>query len=141
MAIFGLGIKYHDEGIETDMTEVFLSHGVAAVGWTANDNPSLHRLMRCIKTGDLIFLKTYIRTSSPPALRIRAVGVVIDDNAHDIPNIGTGVNVRWVWTGDERLPAPDPYNVRSVALYEELNPDVQQRILELLFSTLDGQRC
>ena len=130
MAIFGLGAFYQEVG---DVTDSFLSRGVACVGWGYEDAPALHRLMRHIKVGDIIYLKSYPRTQG---LRIKAIGVVLDDEfipVEDVEDIGQAcLRVRWVWIGNEVVGMVRDKSNRIVTLYEETNPDIQRRIVDLL---------
>lgn len=128
MAIFGLG-AWHGE----DVTDIFLSNEVACVGWGSHDAPALHKIMTHIKVGDIIYLKAH-----PPSegLTIKAVGIVVDDKVVRIKGVGRAcLRVKWVWSGEEYIGViQDKYNVRNITLYEEYNPDIQQRVIELLTS-------
>jgi hypothetical protein len=47
--------------------------------------------------------------------------------------------VNWVWTGEERLGKfDDKYPVRNITLYEEFNPRVQKKVIELFLSSVKG---
>ena len=132
MAIFGLGAFY-----EEDMTDLFLSNEVACIGWNYNDAPSLHKLMRYIKVGDIIYIKSHPPTQG---LIIKAVGIASDDKVHGVTDVGEAcLGVRWIWSGNEVVgKINDKYNVRNITLYEETNPDVQRRVLDLLLSRLNS---
>jgi hypothetical protein len=125
MAIFGIGARY-----EEDVTEQFVSAGVACVGWSETDAPPAHAILRQLRTGDLIFIKSF----TPQAgLTIKAVGIVTDGKVREVPNLGAGVPVRWVWRGEERIgKLEDKWPVRSVTIYEEHHPEVQARVIDLL---------
>jgi len=63
------------------------------------------------------------------------VGVVIGREPFQTADLGWGIPVRWVWQGEERIgPLEDKYPVRSITLYEEYNPAIQERVIELLLS-------
>jgi hypothetical protein len=122
MAIFGIG-AFFDEDVSQD----FIGRGVACVGWTRTEAPSLHKLLRHIKIGDLIYIKSYTPRGG---LTIKAIGVVIDDEIQNDNELG----VRWVWIGQDRIGLiNDKMTMRSNTLYEEYCPDIQARIIELLF--------
>ncbi len=129
MAIFGLGAFY-----DGDVSDSFQSHGVACVGWNYQDAPSLHKLMRHIKVGDIIYLKSYPRTQG---LIIKAIGIVLDDEVIRVQGVGEAcLRVRWVWSGNEVVGMiGDKYN-RIITLYEETNPAIQQRVLNLLLQNI-----
>ena len=128
MAIFGLGAFYGDS---EDMASNFLSEGVACIGWSRDDAAPLHSMMKHIKVGDIIYIKAH-----PPAqgLTIKAVGIVVDDKVFSDPDLGQAcVRVRWFWHGSEYIgKLKDRYPVRNITLYEEYNPSIQHRVIELL---------
>jgi hypothetical protein len=129
MAIFGIGATY-----DRDVSNEFIDNGVACVGWDATDASALHEILRFLKLGDIIYIK-----SAPigKGIRVKGIGIVKDNTLISIPNLGTGVLVNWVWSGHENLGTiHDKYNVRNNTLYEEFNRDVQTRILELLFTKI-----
>lgn len=130
MAIFGLGAWY---GARGDVTETFLSNEVACVGWSYHDAPSLHKIMHHINISDIVYLKSY---PANIGLIIKAVGIVVDDEVTSIENVGRAcVKVKWVWEGEELMgKISDKYNVRLNTIYEEYNPIVQKRVIELLTS-------
>jgi len=134
MAIYGIGSSYEDSKI--DMTNKFIQEGVACIGWDYDDTPPLHNMMRKVKVGDIIFIKSYYQYKE---LRIKAVGIVVNDNIRSIKNFGKAcIDIKWIWTGQEQIDKKnDKYdNVRTLTMYEELNPEIQKRILQLLFSRL-----
>lgn len=128
MAIFGLGAWYGE-----DVTDAFIANGVACVGWSNRDAPALHKIMAHIKVGDVIYIKTH-----PPSegLTIKAIGIVTDDKVISMKGVGRAcLKVRWIWSGEEYVGfIEDKYNVRNITLYEEYNPEVQNRVIELLVS-------
>lgn len=134
MAIYGIGAMY---GGTEDMTEVFLKKNGAYLGWSAVEAPFAHAMLRRITIGDLIFIKSY-----PPTvgLQIKAAGVVTDaaENLPDV-DIGTRIGVEWLWKAE---PLTKPLVIsrmddkadfmRRGSLYEELNPQLQRRIVSLI---------
>ena len=134
MAIYGIGAMF---GGTEDMTEVFLEQCGAYLGWTVKEAPFAHQMLRRITVGDLIFIKSY-----PPTvgLQVKAVGIVTDP-ADEFPDwdLGTRVGVQWWWqTGPRAKPLvigklDDKADfMRRGSLYEELNPQVQRQILDLI---------
>jgi len=132
LAIFGLGAYYDGT---TDMSDDFISNGLACIGWKERHGPAFHNVMRHIKVGDIVYLKSH-----PPTigLIIKAVGIVTDDRVSTKKNLGRScIKVRWIWNGNQVIgKIDDKYNVRNVTLYEEYSPVVQKRVLKLLFSGL-----
>ena len=115
------------------MTESFLSNEAACVGWSYRDAPSLHRLMNHIKVGDIIYIKSYPLAQG---LEIKAIGIVLDDNVFSVKGVGEAcLKVKWIWEGSEVIgKIDDKYYVRRITIYEEFNPDVQKKVVDLLTS-------
>ena len=132
MAVFGIGAYYNGT---TDMTDDFLSNGVACIGWPSDDAPPLHRIMSHIKLGDLVYIK-----AQPPnqGLTIKGVGIVTNDEVFRNTDLGEAcLRVRWVWSGNEFVGRiRDRYPVRFITLYEEFNPEIIRRVIGLLVSGL-----
>lgn len=129
VAIFGIGAHYG-----YDVSDDFVERECACVGWSEDDAPPAHGLLRHLRTGDIVFIKSF----SPKAgLTIKAVGVVTEGRVRDFEDLGAGVPVRWVWSGKEQVgKIDDKWPVRSVTIYEEFHPRVQTKVLGLL---IDGQ--
>lgn len=66
-------------------------------------------------------------------LVVKAVGVVTSDKTKVDAELGSGVPVKWLWTGEVRSgQMDDKYPVRNIALYEEFNRKIQGQVLKLL---------
>jgi hypothetical protein len=129
MAVYGIGATY-----ERDVAEEFISNNVACVGWDIDAAPALHEILKLLKVGDTIYIK-----SAPigQGIRVKSDGIVTDNQLRNVINLGTGVGVKWIWTGHENFGTiDDKYNVRNNTLYEEFNNNVKTKILNLLFSKL-----
>jgi hypothetical protein len=128
VAIFGVGAYYDNE---RDVTQAFLDQGVACVGWPERDAPALYTLLRRVQTGDIVYVKAH-----PPGreLIVKAVGIVTEDAVREHPDLGRGIRVRWMWTGNEVFHEADNerYNVRNNTLYEEMSPAFRTNVLNLL---------
>lgn len=132
MAIFGIGAFY-----SSDVSKYFIDNSMAYVGWSKDEAPSLYEILRIIKLGDIIYIK-----SAPPGsgLRVKAVGIVVDNETTENKVYGTGIKVKWLWTGPEILiNIDDKYNVRNNTLYEEYNKIIQTKILDLIFQNFKRQ--
>ncbi len=128
MAIFGIGANYDGE----DMFSDFIDSGCACIGWRAEDNPPADAILHHLRTGDLIYIKSF---TPALGLTVKAVGVVMKGLVEDRQGMGRGVPVRWVWTGEEHVgKVRDKWPVRSVTIYEEFHPEVQERVIGLLLS-------
>jgi hypothetical protein len=91
-----------------------------------------------MKIGDIVYIKSH-----PPSigLIIKAVGIVTNDEPKAAGQLGTGIPVKWVWTGEERLGQfNDRYPVRNITLYEEYSRSIQESELKLLLSRLEGKK-
>ena len=129
MAIFGIGAYY-----EKNVDRLFIENGVACIGWKEIECPSAHAILRQLRSGDVIFIKSF---SPRGGLKIKAVGIVAEGVVRDVPGLGMGVNVHWVWQGLENVgKLNDKWPVRSVTLFEEQHPKVQERILNLLLKEI-----
>lgn len=95
MAIFGIG-AYYDRDVSRD----FLEHSCACVGWPEGDDPPAHAILRHLRVGDIIFIKSFTPNEG---LTIKAVGLVSDGRVRSFADLGDGVRVRWAWNGEERV--------------------------------------
>lgn len=131
MAVYGIGAMY---GGTDDQTENFITMGVACVGWARDEAPAVHAQMSSIKSGDVLFIKSFAPSAG---LHIKAVGIVTDADFRKITDkLGYGVSVRWT-----RVP-PDQVAVgaledrsdymRRGSLYEEFNPRIVSKVLDVL---------
>jgi hypothetical protein len=128
MALFGVGSSYDGR----ELLDEFLALGAACVGWTEAAAPPLHGLLRALKAGDLVYVKSF---DSGTGLTLKAVGVVRRGEVRDYGRTGKGVPVRWAWQGEHRLGKPDDkWPVRSAALYEEFHPAVHAAVIDLVLS-------
>ena len=125
MAIFGIGAYYN-----RDVSNNFLEQGCACVGWSEENAPPAHAILRHVRVGDIIFIKSFTPNDG---LTIKAVGLVREGRVRTFGGLGDGIPVRWVWNGEVRLGRlDDKWPVRTVTIYEEYHPDVQNRVMELL---------
>ncbi len=128
--MYGLGAMYG----KSDMSKQFIAHRVACIGWGVNEAPALYMMLRKVKVSDFIYIKSI--SIANKELIIKAVGVVVDDKIEDY-SYGNGVNVIWLWTGEEKIKLDDlmyKNNVFNNTLYEEHNLELQQKILGLVFN-------
>lgn len=134
MAIYGFGAAY---GGSDDKTSNFVEAQGAFVGYSEHDAPVSHAMLRMIEVGDIVFIKSF-----PPSigLIIKAVGIVVKAGPINDEELGSGVGVRWIYTGETgggenfRLgKMQDKADfTRGGTLYREYSPEVNGRILSLL---------
>ena len=128
MAIFGVGAYYDD-----DVSQDFINSNLVGVGWDDTEAPELHRFIRALKVGDIVYIKAY-----PPGredIIVKAIGIIADDQIRTRRDseglVSCGRNVRWILTEQFRIPRPhERNNVRANTMYEEYHPAVQQIIME-----------
>jgi hypothetical protein len=133
MAIYGIGASYDN----VDVSAKFIKKGLACIGWSEADAQPLFAILKHFKIGDIVYIKSH-----PPqvGLIIKAVGIVVGDELKTDKNLRTGMPVKWLWTGEERMGKfDDKYPVRNITLYEEFSRPVQTRVLKLLLSTIKGK--
>ncbi|MDR1419473.1 MAG: hypothetical protein LBI86_03785 [Treponema sp.] len=126
MALYGFG-----SDIEGDVTNDFIQQNIAGIGWSKNDAPDLHQLVRSLKAGDIVYLK---KAAFNTDIYVKAVGIITDDTILGntaCPVIQIGRNVRWISDCNFTISKPgnEKNNVRSNSVYEEFHPDVQKKIL------------
>lgn len=131
MAIYGIGASYSGK---FDKTNAFIENNCACIGWSVNDAPALHQILKKIKIGDFIYIKTMSITTKE--LHIKAVGIVMDDSIEEKSDLGLGITVKWLWKNEEKVRVSlteemYKYNVYNNTLYEEYFHIVQRKVLEL----------
>jgi len=99
--------------------------------------PALHKLLGRIQAGDIVYIKAH-----PPGreLIVKAVAIVTEDTVTNHGDLGPGVCIRWIGQGIQTFHEAqnERYNVRNNTLYEELNPAIRTRILDLLLSRIQA---
>lgn len=128
MAIYGIGAFYGTNDVSQD----FIDNEVSCIGWTNEEAPSLYNIMRQIKVGDIVYIKSFNPKSG---LFIKAVGIVTDNNIQDMKAIGLGhgIKTRWLWTGSKNIvELHDKYNVKNNTLYEEYDVQIQRLVIDLM---------
>lgn len=139
MAIYGIGAYWDGD----DKTDEFVQHGKVCIGWWPSDAPSLYKILKTIKIGDIV----YIKSNPPGELRIKAIGLVTDDTPFPYDEETKGkrvpgcIRISWLWKSEPVIiKVKDRYNVRANSLYEEYNSEVQKTILKLILAGFQGQR-
>ncbi len=134
MAIYGFGAMFDDR---TDVSNDFYQQGMACVGWSEADAPPLFDILRNIRNGDLVFVKSF---NPQVGLTLKAVGVVTNRTIGQFLVLGeerSGITVRWVWHGNDVVgEVKDKYPVRSGTLFEEHTFSVQTRVINHLLSAV-----
>lgn len=135
MAVWGFGAYYKgDNG--TDKTQDFINQGFACIGWSENDAPALYQMIKSVKIGDIIYIKSF--TPKQNQIYIKAVGVVID-SFDNYDSLGYGVKVKWKSNFNEYIPinvTPEMYknNVFNNTMYEEYNKSIISKLIEIIMA-------
>lgn len=134
MAIYGIGAYY-----DRDVSDEFIRHNVVGAGWSHDDAPEIHRFLKSLKVGDIVYLKSY-----PPgggSIHVKAVGLIADDTelgaAESNDLVSMGRRVHWISTERFEVPRPaEKNNVRSNTVYEEFHPAVQAEIIRRMLQAV-----
>lgn len=126
MPIYGIGADQ-----EGDVSGDFIRDRAVYIGWDQTDAPDLYQFLCSLKCGDVIFIK-----STPIGrgwLDVKAVGLIANSEILRGGSYPIGRRVAWVSTQMERIELPaGKNNVRLNTLYEEFDPQVQTRIIQLI---------
>lgn len=151
MAVYGIGATFKGRKHFQD----FKDYKIAFLSWDEEIAPELHKLFQSIKIGDIFYIKSYTPRSG---LIIKAVGIVSDNDIktfnivtkqitdYDIDDIKNEnkvscMSVKWVWRGSgdaidenkefiEFEANMDKYNVRNIAIYEEFNKEILDKVID-----------
>lgn len=132
MKLWGIG-AYWDN---VDMTGNFIENSYALLGWNEADAPSLHTMMNEIAIGDIIYIKSFVKSSK--SLKIKAVGKI---KSYLKPfkcgaQIKKGISVKWIYTDKcviHKLSDSEMvYNVYSLTLYREYSAKIIEKLLDLI---------
>lgn len=134
MAVWGFGAYYLGES-SPDKSQEFLDNEYVCVGWSEEQAPALHQMLRAIKVGDIVFIKSFaVKTKK---LRIKAVGIVIDNACVVSGGLGTGIKVKWSKKYNPIEPiyiTPEIYrnNVFKNSIYEEYNEEIIKKLVDAI---------
>lgn len=137
MAVWGIGAKYN--GSQTSLISHFTNNGVACVGYTKDTAPDIIQVMKSIKIGDLIFIKTRWGNT----IFIKAIGIITDNKIVEVPNFEnpestiSQMKVDWLIRPNKHIPVKLEknelnYNAFRNTIYEEFNPKVLYKVIECL---------
>lgn len=126
MAIYGVGAWYGH-----DVSDEFIRAQLVGVGWPAHDAPELQEFFRCMRVGDIVYIKAAYGGAD---ITVKGIGIIRDNairtgaDTDELVSIGRNV----VWLNTERFVIQRPTeknNVRSNTVYEEFHPTVQAEIV------------
>jgi len=126
MAVYGIGVKY---GRWDDKSKDFLQQKKACIGWE-NDAKYFQEQLKKVRPGDIVFLKTFYPKEQ--RLTVIAIGIVTQGFENHREDLGNCIGVEWLWKGEENKTIKDHFPGRWTAIYEELNPEVINWLIEIL---------
>lgn len=127
MAVWGIGAYYTGDKPE-DKTQYFIDNECACIGWSKSEAPSLYRMLKSVKLGDIIYIKSFaLRNTS---VCIKAVGIVTETDTSE-----NTVKVKWKrnFKGIEPITVtPERYrnNVYGNTLYEEYDSEIINEVIK-----------
>lgn len=135
MAVWGIGAYYKGDN-SIDKTQDFINQGFACIGWEEKDAPALYQMIKSVKTGDIIYIKSF--TPNQKQLYIKAVGIVTD-NYKKHTDLGYGVKVKWKKDFNKAVKlsvSSEMYrnNVFSNTLYEEYNENIISQLVDIIMN-------
>lgn len=131
MAIFAIGASYNNE----DVSNSFIENNIAGPGWDESEAPELHQIIKSMKVGDILYIKSANVSS---AIKVKAIGIVADSTiVCDSELVEIGRNIRWIPVQEFTIEKPvEKLQIRMNTLYEEFHPEVQQAILNKVFEKI-----
>ena len=130
MKVWGIGTCY---GGYDDKTSIFLQNNIAAIGWNKNEAIDLYAMMREVKIGDIIYLKSsYPKKGIGKILRIKAVGKVVNPNKKYDGKSVIGVEYFKKFVPFDLLLKnyKSKSSVYSSTFYQEYNPLIIEKLLK-----------
>jgi hypothetical protein len=131
MAIFGIGASYNKQ----DVSGKFIRRNIVGIGWTEQESPELHQLVKTLRVGDIVYIKSVAASSR--FIYVKAIGVISDvtirtaEDTDELVQIGR--NTIWLSTRNFQIRKPsERNNVRYNSIYQEFHPEVQSAILRRL---------
>ena len=142
MSVFGAGAYYN-----VDVTEDFLEQECFCIGYEKADASSLYEMLRRVKIGDIVYLKSFNmgKKGGSGKIFIKAIGFVVGQgiksfNFGDGNEMGYGRKVKWVkdfssredWYEIELNSEERVNNVYANTLYEEYSARIVKTLINLL---------
>ena len=121
MAVWGIG-AYYIGTVPADKTQEFINNNCACIGWGEDKAPALHQMLKSIKNGDIVYIKSFYKYRE---LFIKAVGIVTDNTIIDT-DFGKGVTVKWKETSLE------PIIIDANTIYEEYDKEIINKLVSAI---------
>lgn len=116
MKLWAIGATWGNE----DVSGKFVDEGYAKLGWSEEEAPTLYNILREVKVGDHIYIKSLVVNDR--SIRIKAIGVVTSTN-------GKELKVDWLFKNQPPIKYAltkneDRYNVYPLSFYREYSDDI-----------------
>jgi hypothetical protein len=122
--------RFNPDQTTTDLLNDFIKNGEIYLTYDPEVGAHLDLELKNLPLGTLVALKSF---SVQHGLYIKAVGL-IKDLPSEKPAHSSSRSVKWLWTGKNHFGRLNDKldNMRSGAMYTELNPVVKNKIIELI---------
>jgi hypothetical protein len=138
--VYGLSCYHGNE--KGDVFDQFIDKEIITVGWEKGDAVGFHSMIRELPIGAIVFLKSF---NMDVGLHVKAVGVIKNTYYVKDDDLGFGRYVKWFWSYkdyDNWLVKFGLLNdkmdiVRTQTIYDEKNPFVCNKIIELMYDPED----
>jgi len=135
MAIYGIGCDYDGKDVGND----FHQRGIICIGWSPERKPYLYGIMKEITIGDIIVLKSFFQRGGKQVLRIKGIGIVLDNTLNKVKGLGHCIEVKWLKYNSDRIKelefTKEEFDAgvqRRTTIYKEYNPEVCKQIVALM---------
>lgn len=136
MTVWGIG-AYNKEKKVSRLQE-FLDNNCACIGWTEEQAPILYEVLKAVKKGDYIYIKSYYFPKK--RLTIKAVGKVKDSKiTKKNSQLESSKGIEVEWFTDFQMKSLElekeeaRYNVYQNTIYQEYNP----RIIDIVKNAIE----
>ena len=133
MKVWGIGAYFPEK--EGDITKECLKENAVVIGFKEEEKQKYYELFRSIEIGDFIFIKT--RFMPTQDLKVKAIGVVVDNQIRTIPELynAKGIKVRWIEDFSDtprKIQKENEHDGDTRTIYQEMNENVIRQIMNLL---------
>ena len=120
--------RFNSDKTTTDLSKEFVKEGKVYLTYDPEEGLYLDLQLKNLPLGTFLAIKSF---SVQHGLYIKAVGVLSDLPTKSSTNFRT---VKWLWSGNTHFGRLNDKldNMRSGAMYSELNPELQKKIIELI---------
>ncbi len=133
MAVWGIGAYYPGEKV--DKAKKYVENGTVIIGYFEKQRPKYYEMLRKIKAGDVIFIKSRFMLNQP--MKVKAIGIAISNHVSIENGMDgrIGVRVKWIkdFTDCPKEIIKERTNDGSTrTIYEEKNENVIRCLAGLL---------